>query len=127
MKLLLDTQVFLWVINNQKLSWRAKEAFLDTGNELFLSAASYWEICIKQSIGKLGLAEDWQHSFEREIRANDIRWLPIDKAHCQAIIALSWNHRDPFDRLLIGQALHEGMTILTSDAQIQQYAVATIW
>ena len=127
MKLLLDTQVFLWVINNQKLSQRARAAFLDTSNQLFLSAASYWEICIKQSIGKLGLAEDWQQSFEREMRANDIRWLPIERAHCQAIIALPWIHRDPFDRLLIGQALHEGMTILTADEQIQQYDVTTIW
>jgi PIN domain nuclease of toxin-antitoxin system len=126
-KLLLDTQVFLWVINNQRLSQRARAAFLDTSNQLFLSAASYWEICIKQSIGKLGLAEDWQQSFEREMRANDIRWLPIEKAHCQAIIALPWIHRDPFDRLLIGQALHEGMTILTADEQIQQYDVTTIW
>jgi PIN domain nuclease of toxin-antitoxin system len=61
------------------------------------------------------------------MRANDIRWLPIEKAHCQAIIALPWIHRDPFDRLLIGQALHEGMTILTADEQIQQYDVTTIW
>lgn len=127
MKLLLDTQVFLWVINNQKLSPRARAAFLDTGNQLFLSAASYWEICIKQSIGKLGLSEDWQQSFEREMRANNIRWLPIEKAHCQAIIALPWIHRDPFDRLLIGQALYESLTILTVDEQIQQYDVATIW
>lgn len=127
MKLLLDTQVFLWVINNQKLSQRARAAFLDTSNLLFLSAASYWEICIKQSVGKLGLAEDWQQSFEREMRANDIRWLSIEKAHCQAIGALPWIHRDPFDRLLIGQALHEGMTILTADEQIHQYDVATIW
>lgn len=127
MKLLLDTQVFLWVINNQKLSQRARAAFLDTSNQLFLSAASYWEICIKQNIGKLVLAEDWQQSFEREMRANDIRWLPIEKSHCQAIIALPWLHCDPFDRLLIGQALQEGMTILTADEQIQQYDVATIW
>jgi PIN domain nuclease of toxin-antitoxin system len=126
-KLLLDTQVFLWVINNQKLSQQARAAFLDTGNQLFLSAASYWEICIKQSVGKLGLAQNWQLSFEQELRANDIRWLPIEKAHCQAIIALPWIHRDPFDRLLIGQALHEGMTILTADEHIQQYSVATIW
>ncbi len=127
MKLLLDTQVFLWVINNRKLSQRARAAFLDTSNQLFLSAASYWEICIKQNIGKLVLAEDWQQSFEREMRANDIRWLPIEKSHCQAIVELPWLHRDPFDRLLIGQALQEGMTILTADEQIQQYDVATIW
>lgn len=127
MKLLLDTQVFLWAVSNQKLSQRARDAFLDTNNQLFLSAASYWEICIKQSIGKLLLAGDWQQSFERELQINDIRWLPIERGHCQAVIALPWLHRDPFDRLLIGQALHEGMTILTDDGQIRRYGVATVW
>lgn len=127
MKLLLDTQAFLWVITNQKLSQRARDTFLEPSNQLFFSAASYWEICIKRSVGKLVLADDWEQIFEREMRVNDIRWLPIEKAHCRAIIELPWVHRDPFDRLLIAQALHEGMTILTADSNIQQYAVATIW
>lgn len=127
MKLLLDTQAFLWVINNHKLSQCARDAFLDPSNQLFLSAASYWEICIKRSIGKLVLADDWQQRFEQEMKANDIRWLPIERTHCQAIIALPWIHRDPFDRLLIAQASQEGMAIVTTDDQIPQYGITTIW
>lgn len=127
MKLLLDTHAFLWLIGNQRLSQRAGAAFLDPSNQLFLSAASYWEICIKRSIGKLVLAEDWKQSVEREMQINDIRWLPIERSHCQAIIGLPWIHRDPFDRLLIAQAREEGMAILTADEYIPQYGVATIW
>jgi PIN domain nuclease of toxin-antitoxin system len=126
-KLLLDTHAFLWLISNQKLSQRASDAFLDLRNQLFLSAASYWEICIKRSIGKLVLAEDWEQSVERELRINDIRWLPIERAHCQAIIELPWIHRDPFDRLLIAQARLEDMAILTADGHIAQYGITTIW
>lgn len=127
MKLLLDTHAFLRLIGNQKLSQRASDAFLDPGNQLFLSAASYWEICIKRSIGKLVLAEDWQQSVEREMQINDIRWLAIERSHCQAIIELPWIHRDPFDRLLIAQAREEGMALLTADEYVSQYGVATIW
>lgn len=127
MKLLLDTHAFLRLIGNQKLSQRASDAFLDPDNQLFLSAASYWEICIKLSIGKLVLAEDWQQSIDREMQINDIRWLPIEKSHCQAIIELPWIHRDPFDRLLIAQARQEGMAIVTADEHFSQYGVATIW
>lgn len=127
MKLLLDTHAFLRLIGNQKLSQRASDAFLDPGNQLFLSAASYWEICIKLSIGKLVLAEDWEQSVEREMQINDIRWLPIEKSHCQAIIELPWIHRDPFDRLLIAQARQEGMAIVTADETFPQYGVAAIW
>ena len=127
MKLLLDTHAFLRLIGNQKLSQRASDAFLDPSNQLFLSAASYWEICIKRSIGKLVLAEDWQQSVEREMQINDIRWLAIERSHCQAIIELPWIHRDPFDRLLIAQAREEGMDILTADEHFPQYGVATIW
>lgn len=127
MRLLLDTHAFLRLISNQKLSQLAEDTFLDPENQLFLSVASYWEICIKISIGKLSLAENWVQVFEREMQVNVIRWLPIEKAHCQVIIGLPWMHRDPFDRLLIAQARCEGMTILTADANIQQYDVATIW
>ena len=127
MKLLLDTHAFLRLIGNQKLSQQASDAFLDRSNQLFLSAASYWEICIKRSIGKLVLAEDWEQSVEREMQINDIRWLAIERSHCQAIIELPWIHRDPFDRLLIAQAREEGMDILTADEHFRQYGVATIW
>lgn len=127
MKLLLDTHAFLWSISDQNLSRQARDAFLDAENQLYLSAASYWEICIKRSIGKLVLADGWQEALDREMLANDIRWLPIEKTHCLSVAELPWLHRDPFDRLLIAQAQHEGMAILTADANIQQYDVATLW
>ena len=127
MKLLLDTHAFLWSITNGKLSKTAQEAFLDPENELYLSAASYWEICIKNSLGKLLLAKDWQASVDQEMEINHIKWLSIAKTHCQEVIQLPWLHRDPFDRLLIAQARYEAMTVLTADPNIHQYAIPTLW
>lgn len=128
MKLLLDTHVFLWSIEEYtKLSNKASEAFLNADNELYLSAASYWEICLKQSLGKLGLAENWKKTLDREIAINAIKWLAIEKQHCQELAELPWLHRDPFDRLLIAQAQCEGMALLTADKHIRKYGISTIW
>ncbi|RIK40686.1 MAG: PIN domain nuclease [Chloroflexi bacterium] len=127
MSLLLDTHVFLWVVIRQTLSDRATDLFFDPENELFLSAASYWEICIKRSIGKLALDADWVNLFNAVIVANEISWLPITQEHCQRITTLPMLHGDPFDRLLIAQALCEEMTLLTADANIMRYDVLTLW
>ena len=127
MKLLLDTHAFLWIIWDRNLSATARQAYLDASNDLYLSAASYWEICLKVSIGKLTLLPDWMSRFDDEMTRNGIVWLPIAKEHCQHLLLLPALHRDPFDRLLIAQAQHEGMTLLTADANMQQYAVATLW
>ncbi len=128
MKILLDTHVFIWLIDgSDKLSANALQTFLDSENDIYFSAVSYWEICIKQSIRKLNLTKNWPHLFDREIVENDIKWLKIEQKHCRGIIHLPMIHRDPFDRLLISQALYEKMTILTTDQQISQYAVQTIW
>ena len=127
MNVLLDTHAFLWAIGGKGLEATARRAFLDRENTLFLSAASYWEICIKASLGKLQLAPNWTQRFEQEMLTNQIRWLPIQKEHCQQLMTLPWLHRDPFDRLLIAQAQAEGMTLMTADGNIRQYAVATLW
>jgi len=127
MNLLLDTHAFLWAMDGGPLSDVARQAFLDPENTLFLSAASYWEICVKISIGKLVLAGDWSRQFDTEIAANGIRWLPIEQTHCRRIVELPPVHQDPFDRLLVAQALCEGLTILTADRNIPGYAVATVW
>lgn len=128
MKLLLDTHAFLWAVwGPERLSEVARVHFLDSANELLFSAASYWEICIKHTAGKLDLALGWEQLFEREMAANGIQWLNIEKEHCRAILALPHIHGDPFDRLLIAQARHEGLTILTKDENIAQYAVDTLW
>jgi PIN domain nuclease of toxin-antitoxin system len=125
--LLLDTHVFLWSMNGGPLSEPARSAFLDPENNLYLSAASYWEICIKASIGRLVLADDWPQQFDTEIAANGIRWLPVEQNHCRKILELSPIHQDPFDRLLIAQALCEDLTIVTADRHIPDYPVATLW
>ena len=101
--------------------------FLDPTNELYLSALSYWEICLKQSLGKLSLHEDWEKIIDRELTINEIQWLAIEKSHCQNLADLPWLHRDPFDRLLVAQARCEGMAILTADKIIKKYAIRTIW
>jgi PIN domain nuclease of toxin-antitoxin system len=109
------------------LSANAQAHFLDVDNHIFFSAISYWEICIKQSLGRLGLRGTWQPILDQELKANGIRWLGLEKHHCQAILQLPNIHRDPFDRLLIAQAQTENMALLTADSNIQQYPVTSIW
>ncbi len=128
MKILIDTHALLWLLEDApQLSGRAREAFLDTGAQLYFSAASYWEICIKLSIGKLELADGWEKIIAREMRRNEIRWLALEPAHMQGVVGLAWHHRDPFDRLLIAQALHESMAVLTADRHFLAYGVEVIW
>lgn len=128
MKLLLDTHVFLWIIMaNHNLSEQAREAYLNTDNQLYLSVASYWEICIKVRIGKLTLTPDWITRFDDEIRGNGIQWLTIAEEDCQRVIELPHLHKDPFDHLLIAQTLVHKMTLVTADKQIQQYQVPILW
>ena len=83
MKLLVDTQALLWLTQgDERLSAKAEAAALDTQNALYLSAASYWEICIKHTLGKLGLQPDWPSRLDQELVVNQITWLPIEKEHC---------------------------------------------
>lgn len=127
MKYLLDTHTFLWLIGDERLSETVRQIFLDPNSQLYLSAASYWEICIKVGLGKLAVTPDWMDRFDQELTINDIRWLPLEKAHAQQVVYLPLLHRDPFDRILIAQALVEKMIILTIDEKIQQYTVPTQW
>ncbi len=127
MKLLIDTHAFLGLTRNQRASENAKRAFLNSDNELYFSMTSYWEICVKVRNGKLHLGPNWQAEVDREIGLNAIHWLPIERSHCQKIIDLPFLHGDPFDRMLIAQALCEEMTLMTADQNIQQYAVPTLW
>lgn len=127
MRLLLDTHTFLWFIYRQPAGERYFQLCLDPANALYLSAASYWEISIKAGLGKLDLAASWPKVFDRELDANTIHWLPIEKSHCLELLTLPRHHRDPFDRLLIAQARVEGLTLLSADANFNGYDVAVIW
>ncbi len=127
MRLLLDTHIFLWSITSRRMSATADAVFLNPDNSLYLSVASYWEMCIKLSLGKLTLPKDWQDTADLAMTINGIEWLPIETAHCRELLALPHHHRDPFDRLLIAQARSEGLTLLSADPNFGRYEVGVVW
>jgi PIN domain nuclease of toxin-antitoxin system len=127
MKLLLDTHAFLWFIeDNPRLSVEAK-ALLESDVELLISAASLWEIAIKASLGKLTLAQPYDTFIPQQLEQNMIEILPIELAHLAIVSALPFYHRDPFDRLLIAQAMAERLPLVSADAAFDAYAVERRW
>lgn len=128
MNLLLDTQPFLWAVwDDKRLSGPAADAFLDPRNTLHFSVISYWEICLKNALGKLTLANNWVRAFDEEMAINGIHWLELKQAHCLGIIDLPSIHGDPFDRLLVAQARYEELTIVSRDQDIRQYDIDALW
>lgn len=128
MRLLLDTQAFLWMIRGApELSPTAKRYMLDTGNALYLSIASIWEIAIKSSIGKLKLAQPLEVFIPAELQANDIQQLDLSFRHVARVARLPFHHRDPFDRILVCQAETEGLAVLSADPVFARYNVQRIW
>jgi PIN domain nuclease of toxin-antitoxin system len=127
MTLLLDTHTFLWFIeDNLRLSVSAK-ALLESDADLLLSVSCLWEISIKVSIGKLTLAQPFHVFFPQQLVDNDIEILPISLAHLEVISTLPFHHRDPFDRLLIAQAITEQLPIVSIDAALDAYPVTRLW
>ena len=128
MKLLLDTCTFLWVIQDApRLSKRARDLFGAADNEVFLSAASAWEIAVKHALGRLPLPQA-PEPFVREMReAHAIVSLPIDEESALHVSRLPGLHRDPFDRMLVAQAIVHGLAILTPDPLVTRYPARTIW
>ena len=98
----------------------------ESGQRLFLSAASFWEICIKESLGKIALRSGWIETIQDEMTVNTIQWLPIEIPHCIEVTKLPFHHRDPCDRMLIAQAMVEDMQLLSRDSRLSAYAVAPI-
>ena len=123
MRLLLDTHSFLWfLLNDLRFSAAANGLIADANNDIEISPASYWEIAIKISLGKYSLPERYEVFVEREIAANDFRILPIIPKHTAALTAMPFHHRDPFDRLLVAQAIAEPLRLLTADAALKAYS-----
>ncbi len=128
MKVLLDTHTFLWwIIDSPKLSSRIRKIISDGNNDLFLSAASGWEIAIKAQLGRIKIPDKPEIFISEQMRANAIQGLPIQISHALHVYNLPSRHRDPFDRMLVAQAQLEGLPILTDDPQIAQYPVKVIW
>jgi PIN domain nuclease of toxin-antitoxin system len=128
MKALLDTHAFLWWVTDQpRISQRVRGIIENGHNEIFVSAASGWEIIIKFQLGRLLLPEDPEGYLMEQIRRNAFQVLPIRMYHSLRLLALPSLHKDPFDRMLVAQAQFEKLPILTSDKQIACYPVEVIW
>jgi len=128
MNILLDTCSFLWLVSDSDaLSRNARSLFIDPANDVYFSVASAWEIIVKHKLGKLPLPE-LPHDFIKNNRIRHrIESLPLDEAAVLQLSRLPEYHRDPFDRILICQAIAGGLTILTPDAQISRYPVKVEW
>ena len=121
MKLLLDTHLLLWAADNiERVPTGARTLMADLGNELLFSVASIWEIAIKRGLNRPDFLVD-ARMLRRGLLDNGYRELPILSEHVVAIDNLPSIHKDPFDRLLIAQAMVEGITLLTDDTTIAQY------
>jgi PIN domain nuclease of toxin-antitoxin system len=127
-RLLLDTCTFLWIVGGaREVSARAKEAFADPANDALLSAASSWEIAVKHRLGKLPLPKGPSQFVPEQRAAHGLEPLPIDEESALHVGKLPDLHRDPFDRMLIAQALVGGLVVVTPDDAVRQYPVRTLW
>ena len=121
MKLLLDTHLLLWIaIDSDRLSPSTRELIENTENNLLFSAASIWEVAIKTSLGREDFALD-PRLFRRGLIDNNYIELPITSEHAVTVNNLPPIHRDPFDRILVAQAMVEGIILITADPQVAKY------
>jgi PIN domain nuclease of toxin-antitoxin system len=124
MKLILDTHAALWWLSDDaRLGPEATRHLTDDTNQVLLSAAVVWEVAIKRSLGKLDAPEDLAPT----LLGAGARPLPVTLDHTAAVGALPWHHRDPFDRLLVAQALIESAALVSRDEPLRQYGVPLIW
>jgi PIN domain nuclease of toxin-antitoxin system len=127
MRILLDTHVFLWFISGEpRLPRSLREAIQDSDNTVFLSAVSIWEVTVKYKLGKLPLPDAPGTYLPLQRERHRIGSLPLDEASVGHLASLPSLHRDPFDRMLICQALHHGLTLATLDGDIRGYDVPRI-
>lgn len=128
MRVLLDSHALLWwLFDDLQLSNPAREVIKSIDNQVFASSASAWEIATKHRLGKLPEAEEASRNLPELLRAARIDALPITVEHAIAAGSLASPHRDPFDRMLIAQAMIEKMAIVTSDSEFAQFDVKIIW
>jgi len=127
MTVLLDTHVFLWWVNGEPIPARARDLLAAREQEVLFSAASAWEMTIKASIGKLTLPEPVAVFVQKNLALNRFRWLGIEPAALAVLQDLEFHHRDPFDRLLIAQAIALGCSLLSADPLFKEYPVECIW
>ena len=123
LRFLLDTHVLLWALtDNTRLSGATRVTIADLDNEVFVSAASFWEIAIKRALGRLQTPDN----LIAEIALAGLKELPVTFVHGEMVAQLPLLHRDPFDRMLVAQAQAEGLILVTEDATVRRYDVATL-
>jgi PIN domain nuclease of toxin-antitoxin system len=127
MKLLLDTHAFLWfVTGDERLSRQARRTLEADETEMMLSAASVWDMAIKASLGRLSLPASVADYIAEKVEGG-LGVLPVDWTHAAAVEKLPQHHRDPFDRLLVAQALAEELPVVTNDPAFRSYGVKVVW
>lgn len=128
MRVLLDTHTFIWFYQNDpQLSRVAREYLEVVADELYLSMASAWELAIKIGRGKLELLPSFEAVLARAQDEGGLRLLQISLEHTKLISQLPFHHRDPFDRMIIAQAKHENLTIVSRDIVFDQYDITRVW
>jgi PIN domain nuclease of toxin-antitoxin system len=127
-RLLFDTHALIWFAEDSpELSAPARAALADRSEDVFCSVASIWEMAIKLSLGKLKMSVRLEGPFERLLEINGFRLISVEYPHAARVATLPWHHRDPFDRLLVAQAMVEGMSLLSHDGQLDAYGINRVW
>jgi PIN domain nuclease of toxin-antitoxin system len=125
---LLDTHSFIWFnMNDARLTAAARRVIADANNQVFVSPASYWEIAIKISKGKFTLAAPYEVFWQKGIDDNAFDILPIELRHTSQLVSMPFHHKDPFDRLLVAQALTERVALVSDDSMLDAYGINRIW
>jgi PIN domain nuclease of toxin-antitoxin system len=128
LRLLLDTNALLWfALNDPKLSATAMALIMDPGNEKLVSPASYWEVAIKISVGKYALSRPYEDFMHQAIDLNGFGYLHIETKHTAVLTTLPFHHKDPFDRLVVAQAIVEDLSIVSNDVALDAYPIKRLW
>ena len=128
MRLLLDTHAFLWfILDEPQLSATAKALIADPSNQIDVSPATYWEIAIKIRLEKYVLPGPFQEFMEREIAVNRFNILHVEPRHVAPLTTLPFHHKDPFDRLLVAQAMVEQIPLVSNDSILDAYPIRRLW
>ena len=128
MRVLIDTHIFIWYVQNSERLPSSITAIINNGrNDILLSIASVWEMAIKQSTGKLNLGTPYASFIAEQMRLNSMELLPVRLEHLDLITTLPLHHRDPFDRLLIAQAIVEDIILISADRVFALYPVRVMW
>ena len=126
MDVLIDTQAFIWFFENNSRLPPSVKLFMEQDNNLVVSIASFWEICIKASLGKLVIPENIDGLMDNAL-SKGFKILPIEREHLVTLSTLDAIHRDPVDRIIIAQAITDNMPLVSSDAIFQEYPVNCVW